>query len=90
MGICPEYWREVPGILVQEGITFPVLRDPGARVTAAYELSDHLRYPFTVFVSPEGRVVGAWGSVLRDLEQLLGLLGRAGLRPSAPGGHFPR
>ena len=77
VAICPEHWREVPRIAAQHGITFPVLYDPGAEVTKRYELLEHLRYPFTVFVDESGRVTGAWAVGLRDLDHLRELLARA-------------
>lgn len=80
VGICPEDWREVPHIIREHGVTFPVLHDPGEGVTREYERSEHLRYPFTVFVGPEGRVRCVWAYMLRDLNQLSGLLARCGLQ----------
>lgn len=82
VAICPEHWREVPRIAAQYGITFPVLYDPGAKVTGRYELLEHLRYPFTVFVDANGRVTGAWPVGLRDVDFLVELLGRAGISMS--------
>ncbi|MCD5408957.1 TlpA family protein disulfide reductase [Candidatus Bipolaricaulota bacterium] len=79
VGVCPERWPEVPPILARYRITFPVLYDRGAQVTARYQLLEHLRYPFTVFVNEEGRVTGVWAVIIRDLAQLLKLLGRAGI-----------
>ena len=79
VAICPEHWWEVPRITAQYGITFPVLYDPGAKVTGGYELLEHLRYPFTVFVDESGRVTGAWPVGLRDVEFLTGLLAQAGI-----------
>jgi len=79
VAICPEHWREVPRIAAQYGITFPVLYDPGAKVTERYELLEHLRYPFTVFVDESGRVTGAWPVGLRDVKFLTGLLAQAGI-----------
>jgi len=79
VAVCPERWQEVPRIAAQHRISFPILYDPGARVTADYELLDNLRYPFTVFVDELGRVTGVWAVALRDLEQLLQLLAQAGI-----------
>ncbi|HIE48199.1 TPA: TlpA family protein disulfide reductase [Candidatus Bipolaricaulota bacterium] len=79
VGVCPERWHEVPPILARYRITFPVLYDRGAQVTARYQLLENLRYPFTVFVNGEGRVTGVWAVIIRDLTQLLELLGRAGI-----------
>jgi len=83
VAICPEHWQEVPRIAAQYGVTFPVLYDPGAKVTDRYELLEHLRYPFAVFVDGEGRVTGAWAVALQDVDHLRELLGRAkiGVRP---------
>lgn len=86
VGICPEHWEEVPRILRECGVTFPVLRDPGEAVTRRYELLEHLRYPFTVFVGPEGRVRCVWAYALRDLGHLREVLSRCGLWP----GYSPR
>ncbi|MCR4391727.1 MAG: TlpA family protein disulfide reductase [Candidatus Acetothermia bacterium] len=79
VGICPERWGEVPEIAARYGITFPILFDPGAGVTRAYQLSENLRYPFTVFVDARGEVSGVWAVSLRDLDFLLDLLGKAGI-----------
>lgn len=79
VGVCPERWHEVPPILARYRITFPVLYDRGAQVTARYQLLENLRYPFTVFVSEEGKVTGVWAVIIRDLPQLLELLARAGI-----------
>lgn len=79
VGICPERWGEVPEIAARYGITFPILFDPGAGVTRAYQLSENLRYPFTVFVDARGEVSGVWVVSLRDPDFLLDLLGQAGI-----------
>ncbi len=79
VGICPEYWQKVPQILGEYRVTFPVLYDPNEGVTKRYELLDHLRYPFTVFVDETGRVRCVWAYMLRNLEHLLQLLSRCGL-----------
>lgn len=79
VGVCPERWREVPPIAAERGITFPIVHDPGAAVTRRYQLSDNLRYPFTVFVSARGEVAGVWAVAIRDLPHLLDLLAQSGI-----------
>ena len=79
VAVCPERWTEVPRILAEHRVDYPVLYDPGARVTASYELLENLRYPFTVFVDETGRVTGVWAVALRDVEGLLQLLAQAGI-----------
>ncbi|GAB4307768.1 MAG: hypothetical protein Kow0097_08040 [Candidatus Bipolaricaulota bacterium] len=79
VGVCPERWLQVPAIVLERGITFPVVHDPGAAVTRRYQLADHLRYPFTVFVDERGEVVGVWAVAIRDLDHLLDLLSQSGI-----------
>jgi|Deesub1362A_J573_1020465.scaffolds.fasta_scaffold03268_2 peroxiredoxin len=79
VSVCPEYWSRVPDVLREHPVDFPVLYDPGERVTREYERLDHMRYPFTVFVDGEGRVSCVWAYALRDLGQLLKLVSRCGL-----------
>ena len=78
--VCPENWGQVPRILAGHPVGFPVLYDPGARVTALYEQLPNLRYPFTVFIDQQGVVKGVWAVALRDVRELLELLARAGIR----------
>lgn len=82
VAVCPEHWAKVPRVVAEHPVGFPVLYDPGARVTARYELLDNLRYPFTVFVDARGTVTGVWAVALRDLDQLLELLSRSGIKLS--------
>jgi len=77
VGVCPERWPEVRAIVSGQGITFPIVRDPGADVTRSYQLADNLRYPFTAFVSQRGEVVGVWAVAIRDLDHLLELLSKS-------------
>jgi len=79
VGVCPERWREVPAIVAERGITFPIVHDPGAAVTRHYQLSDNLRYPFTAFVNERGEVAGVWAVAIRDLDHLLELLSKSGI-----------
>ena len=79
VGVCPEYWRRVPDVLREHPVDFPILYDPGERVTREYERLDHTRYPFTVFVDGSGVVRCVWAYAFRDLAQLLEILGRCGL-----------
>ena len=79
VGVCPEYWRRVPDVLREHPVDFPILHDPGERVTREYERLDHTRYPFTVFVDATGRVRCVWAYAFRDLDQLLEILTRCGL-----------
>ncbi|QAA75999.1 MAG: hypothetical protein BIP78_0231 [Candidatus Bipolaricaulis sibiricus] len=79
VGVCPERWPQVPAIVLERGITFPVVHDPGAVVTRRYQLSENLRYPFTVFVDERGRVAGVWAVAIRDLGHLLELLSQSGI-----------
>ncbi len=79
VGVCPERWPEVPAIAFERGITFPIVHDPGAAVTRRYQLADHLRYPFTVFVDERGEVVGVWAVAIRDLDHLQELLLQSGI-----------
>jgi len=30
VGVCPERWPEVPAIVAERGVTFPIVYDPGA------------------------------------------------------------
>lgn len=83
VGICPEYWEHVPEILREHPVTFPILYDPREHVTRAYELLEHTRYPFTVFVDSSGRVRCMWAYVLDEVDQLLEILERCGLRKKA-------
>ncbi|MGC9529361.1 MAG: peroxiredoxin family protein [Candidatus Bipolaricaulaceae bacterium] len=82
VGVCPERWPDVAEIAAAQRISFPLLYDPGAAVTARYQLTDHLRYPFTVFVDGSGRVVGVWAVALRDVDHLRQLLARTSLLPA--------
>lgn len=88
VGICPEHWEKVPEILREHPVSFPILHDPGERVTRAYERLDHTRYPFTVFVGEDGRVRCVWAYAFSDLEGFLGILARCGfgngVSPSLP------
>lgn len=79
VGICPDRWREVPAIVAERGITFPIVYDPGAGVTHRYQLSDNLRYPFTAFVNERGEVAGVWVVTIRDLDHLLELISKSGI-----------
>ncbi len=79
VGICPERLSEAPRIVAELGITFPVVWDPGAQVTRQYQLSESLRYPFTVFVQSNGIVGGVWGVRIEDLRHLLNLLTQSGI-----------
>ncbi len=74
VGVCPEKWPEVPAIVAERGVTFPIVYDPGAIVTRRYQLADNLRYPFTAFVNGSGEVTGVWVVAIRDLDHLLELL----------------
>ncbi|HEU68782.1 MAG TPA: hypothetical protein ENN53_06190 [Candidatus Acetothermia bacterium] len=77
MGVCPERWPEVPAIVAERGVTFPVVHDAGAAVTRRYQLSGNLRYPFTAFVDTHGEVGGVWVVAIRDLDHLLELLSKS-------------
>ncbi len=79
VGVCPERWHQVGAIVAERGITFPIVHDPGAAVTRRYQLSENLRYPFTVFVSERGEVVGVWAVAIRDPAHLLELLAQSGI-----------
>lgn len=79
VGVCPERWGEVSAIVAERRITFPIVHDPRAAVTRRYQLSENLRYPFTVFVDGEGQVAGVWVVAIRDLDHLLELLSQSGI-----------
>lgn len=79
VGICPEDWSQVPAVLASHPVSFPILPDPGARVTRLYERLPNLRYPFTVFVDSRGTVAGVWAVALRSEAELKALLFRAGI-----------
>jgi len=77
--VCPERLPEVPKIVAELGLTIPVAFDPGAKVTRQYQLSESLRYPFTVFVQANGVVGGVWAVKIEDLTQLFQLLNQSGI-----------
>jgi len=79
VGVCPERWPEVPAIVAERGVTFPIVYDPGAVVTRCYQLADNLRYPFTAFADARGEVVGVWVVAIRDLDHALELLTKSGI-----------
>ncbi|MFH1609012.1 MAG: TlpA disulfide reductase family protein [Candidatus Bipolaricaulota bacterium] len=79
VGVCPERWPEVPAIVAERGVTFPIVHDPGATVTRRYQLVDNLRYPFTAFVDARGEVAGVWAVAIQDLLHLLELFAKSGI-----------
>ncbi|KUK26299.1 MAG: Thiol:disulfide interchange protein DsbE [Acetothermia bacterium 64_32] len=81
VGVCPERWVDLPRILAEHPVSFPILYDPQGRVTSRYQLFENLRFPFTVFVDATGRVTGAWAAGLRDLNFLSELLAKSGIHP---------
>lgn len=84
VGVCPEHWKRVPEVLREHPVSFPILHDPGELVTRRYELlGERTRYPFTVFVDRSGKVRCVWAYAFRDLEQMLEVMARCGLRPGA-------
>ncbi len=79
VGVCPEYWGQVPDVLRDHPVDFPVLYDPGERVTWEYERLEHTRYPFTVFVDGSGVVRCVWAYAFKDLAHLMDIMKRCGL-----------
>lgn len=75
LGIDDENPEEVKPFIAQQGITYPVLLDPGRRVNTLFEIEG---IPKTFVYDREGKIV-AQSIDMRTQTQFLEMLGRAGL-----------
>ncbi len=76
VGITSESPNQVRPFLRQAGVTYPILRDPGGRFGDEFQIDT---IPFSIFVGPDGRVVGDvtgeldYDSGAERIERLVGL-----------------
>lgn len=70
----------VRDFVARHGLTFPILRDPGGRVAAAYSATG---YPETFVIGPDGRLLRTFvGPAQWDTPEALGYFGGLLPRPS--------